>query len=121
MKSAPKKHIKKENGLFTKESIGITLILFSVISVVLMLFSDALFGRQWIYTQFLYGVFGYFAFAVFAALFYYGAILLAAKRASGKNYGASAAVLIFLFLLVCLIHSLTAPQAEGGYAEYITY
>ncbi|MBQ7164112.1 MAG: hypothetical protein IJR61_02140 [Clostridia bacterium] len=119
MKSASKRHTKKENGFVSGETFGITLILFSVISAILMLLSDVLFGRQWFYTQFLYGVFGYFAFAVFAVLCYFGVILLIGKRRAGGNGKKSALVALFLFLLVCLIHSLTAADAGDGYGAYI--
>ncbi|MBP5307628.1 MAG: DNA translocase FtsK, partial [Clostridia bacterium] len=119
MKSA-KKQAKNDNGLFSKESVGIALILFSVISAVLMLLSDAWFVRQWFYTQFLYGVFGYFAFALFAALCYFGIILLSAVKKRKGNAKKSFLIFVFLFFLICLAHTVTANDAETGYSSYIT-
>ncbi len=118
MKNVYREPEKKQSKLFTSETFGMTLILFSSISVLLLLLSDLLFGQQWFYTQFLFGVFGYFSFALLVALGYLGVIMVLGRRPSG-DWKKISLISILLFLLVCLIHTITAQNIDTGFSSYL--
>ena len=119
MKNSAKNSYKRANGIFTREVFGITLILFSVISVTLMLLSEALFGSQWFYTRFLYGAMGYSSFALFAGLIAAGVFLLTGKREKSDPARTVLAVL-FAVLFFGLIHSATSGDRSSGFKTYVS-
>ncbi|MBP5193304.1 MAG: hypothetical protein J6126_01090 [Clostridia bacterium] len=119
MEKASGKTAYKSGGVFTRETIGMTLILFSVLSIVLLLLSDVLFSTQWFYTRFLYGSFGYFSFALFASLTVIGGRMLADKRRRAE-FRQALFVILFAIFAVGLVHVVTAPLAPGSYGNYIS-
>lgn len=119
MKREKDKRESNSGSLFTKETFGMALVLFSAVSLILMLLSDVLFGGQWIYTQFFYGALGYFSFAVFIVLGYLGVVTVLDKKGSGEKWKVVLLASLLLVFLVCLVHTITASDPMGGFSEYI--
>lgn len=109
----------KRSYIFTRETLGMTLMLFSVI----MLF--ILFTRTWALgtvgaeiCRFMYGTFGYGAYLVLALAAYFGVWLVAEKSVKLKpSLALSIAACTLVFFL--LIHSVTTRNMSldsyGGY------
>lgn len=112
--------------IFTRETIGMTLLLFSVVVLFILLTREAVvsnFGKA--ICTFMYGAFGYGAYFVIALLSYFGVWLVAEKKIKVKasiKLSISAGV-IALFLL---FHAVTTRNMSldsfGGYlnANYMS-
>lgn len=112
---------KDREKIFTRETAGIILVLFSVLALVVLFSRDVIFGNVgFAISSFLLGVFGYCSVAVLAALIYAGSVLITGKRlaVSGKTAGFCALLLVFL---VCLVHTITAAVGGIGYGSYGEY
>ncbi|MCI5837924.1 MAG: DNA translocase FtsK [Christensenellaceae bacterium] len=119
MSQKPETSKKNREGLFTAESFGMALVLYSVLSIIFLLLSDVLFGKQWFYTQFFYGVFGYFSFVFFVVFTYLGVSIVLNKSRSSGNGGKAVLIILFLALLGCLLQTVTAGDVSGGFASYV--
>lgn len=115
---------KKKSGscsyIFTRETIGMTLLLFSVVVLFILISRDAVlsnFGAA--ICTFMFGAFGYGVFFVMALLIYLGVWLVAEKKIKIKPSLAlsiSASVLV-LFLL---FHSVTTKNMTiASFGEYL--
>ena len=68
---------KDKDGIFTRETMGIVLVLFAVLALVFLITRDVVFGSVgFAISSFLLGAFGYCSYAVLAALVYAGVVLL---------------------------------------------
>ncbi len=110
---------KNTGGIFSAETLGMALVLFSSISVLLMLLSDVLFGHQWFYTQFLYGVFGYFAFPVFVSLCCIGVNMVLRRKGKKAEWKNVVLYVLMLFFVVSLVQVITASDIKGNFHNYI--
>ena len=114
---------KEKDGIFTRETVGIVLVLFAVLALVLLITRDVVFGSVgFAISSFLLGTFGYCSYAVLAALVYAGVVLLTGKRITASRKTVWLCVLLFV-CLVCLVHTITAAVsgiAYGGYGEYLS-
>ena len=110
------------NRILTRETLGIVLELFALLSLVILLTRSVVFGSVgFAISSFLLGVFGYCAYAALAALVYGGAVLITGKRLTAPRKIVVPAVLLFV-CLVCLVHTITAAAggiAYGSYGEYL--
>lgn len=112
---------KKESDVFSKETIGMVLILFSTLALV------CLFTRELVFSAvgqavngFLFGVFGWFAFPLFVWLIVMGVYLVCGRTlpVSGKNRLFSYLTVVLAFLL---IHAITSASMIGeGYGAYLS-
>lgn len=109
-------------GIFTRETAGIILILFAVVSLVFLITRSAVFGEVGsAVSSFLLGVFGYCSYAVLAALVYGGVVLIRGKKSSAPRRRVLLCTLLFV-LLVLLVHTITAQTgglAYDGYGDYL--
>lgn len=112
-----------KDKILTRETVGIVLELFALLTFVIMVTRSIIFGGVGLaISSFLLGTFGYCTYALLAALVYLGFVLITGKKlaVSGKTVGLC--VLCFVFL-VCLVHTITASAAGigyGGYGEYLS-
>ena len=108
-------------GIFTRETAGIVLILFSVVSLVFLISRRTIFGEVgFAASSFLLGVFGYCSYAVLAALVYGGVVLIRGKKSSVPRRRVLLCALLFV-LLVCLVHTITAQTGGLSYESYGEY
>lgn len=113
------KQIDKQS-LFTKETFGVILLLFSTLCVVCLITRGSIFYQpgEWI-NSFLFGVFGYFAYGVMLFLISVSVMLIVGKKPIIPTK------LVWLFtaffcLLVLLLHAVSLNDAEGTFGEYLT-
>lgn len=114
----PKKDTK--SLIFTKETLGVVLILFATLMLVCLITRDAIFSLPGQYiNSFLFGIMGYAAYPVVISLIVLGVLLVSGKKipVSKKRK------LLFLgaFLLLNLIvHTITMHgDASLSYGEYL--
>ena len=112
---------KDKDRIFTRETMGIVLVLFAVLALVLLITRDVVFGSVgFAISSFLLGTFGYCSYAVLAALVYAGIVLITGKKFSVSRKTAWLCVLLFA-CLVCLVHTITAATSGISYASYGEY
>lgn len=112
---------KEKDGIFTRETAGIVLVLFSVIALVVLISRRVIFGNVgFAISSFLLGTFGYCSYAVLAALIYGGVVLIVGKKRTAPRRRVALSVLLFLFL-VALVHTITAAVGEIEYSSYGEY
>ena len=115
---------KDKDRILTRETMGFVLVLFAVIALVILISRRAIFGSVgWAFSSFLLGVFGYCAYAVLAALIYWGIVLISGKKVSARKKTVALCVLAFVFF-VCLIHTITCQaggiSSRGSYGGYLS-
>lgn len=116
-----KNNDKKTSYIFTKETLGMTVLLFTTI-VLLMLFTRekvfSVIGRD--ICTFMYGTFGYGSYVLLAALAYFGEWLIFGKSFSAP-FKKTLAITLTALCLVFLFHSVTTRNFElSGYGKYIS-
>ncbi len=110
-----------ENLIFTKETFGVVLVLFSTLCLVCLITRETIFSSiGQAVNSFLFGCFGFFAYAVIAYLISLGVIMIGGKP---SNLTAKRKVLItFGFLSLCIIlQIITAPKGQMSFDEYLTF
>ena len=115
---------KKEDNnnkqtIFTRETLGVTLILFATLSLVCLITRGAVFSApgQFI-NAFLFGVFGMFAFAVVTFVIAIGVLLVTGKKI--KMSVKRKVLITTAFSLIALItHVITLHGSGLGYGEYL--
>ncbi|MBQ1269430.1 MAG: hypothetical protein IIY09_03005, partial [Clostridia bacterium] len=107
------------NRIMTAETFGMVLALFAVLLLVVVLTGETLlgsFGAQ--VSGFMFGAFGYLAFAVLAGLLYAGIALVIGKRPGGKIAPEILALLTVLFC-VCAFHvGKSDALSQTSFKEY---
>ena len=122
LKVSDKKKNKSEkvSYILTKETIGMTLMLFGVIVFVMLLSYDKIFaGFGWAICTFMYGVFGYGSLLVVMLLAYLGEWLVFGKK---LKVGVKKTLTICLtaVMLFFLFHAATTHSYPiNGYGKYI--
>lgn len=115
-----KREDKKQNAIFTKEFAGMVLILFATLLLVCMLTGEAVFSTPGQYVcAFMFGTFGYAAFAVIAGMYTGGIRLVTGKKIyrAGKK---SALCLVSAALILLLINTIMLRAYAGeGYGGYL--
>ncbi|MBO4594119.1 MAG: hypothetical protein J5697_00285 [Clostridia bacterium] len=109
---------EEKKGIFTKETFGVVIMLFSALSLVLVITRGAVFGMPGVWVNsFFFGCFGYFSFILCAYLFYLGFSLLTEKKLPlSKRIKVLAA--LFIAVLAVLTQTISV-KATGTYGEYI--
>ena len=112
----------KENKslVFTKETLGVVLILFATLCLVCLITRENIFSAVGLHVNsFLFGCFGFFAYGVLIYAIVMGVLLI-----SGKSTGISAKRKFYItlsFVLIALIsHIATIGSGEMTYGEYIS-
>lgn len=112
---------KKESSIFTAETLGVVLILFSALVLVCLITRDGVFSAPGKFiNEFFLGCFGYFAYllTIFGAV--YGVLLITGKKINTTRKKKS---IIFLCVLVLalLVHAITMHDySELPYGEYLS-
>lgn len=117
-----KKDDKKDRLVFTRETLGVVMILFATLSLVCLITGDKVFSVPGAYIRaFLLGVFGYFSFAITAGLIFAGIYLVVDKKIGLIDKKAKIFVVLLVISVVFLIHSITAREISSlSYGEYLT-
>lgn len=111
---------KKVSYIFTRETLGVTLLLFCAIVFVMLV------TRQYVFADigtavctFMYGTFGYGSFLVLAMLAYLGEWLTFEKKIK-ISFRKAFTLALTVFMLFLLFHTVTTRNYEmGGYGKYI--
>ncbi|MDE7379425.1 MAG: hypothetical protein K2N14_00085, partial [Clostridia bacterium] len=114
-----KKNDGKRSYILTRETLGMTLLLFCFVVTVILLTNDFIFldfGKA--VCTFMYGTFGYASYIVVALLAYLGEWLVFEKKVR-FNLRCTLLVVATLFMLFMLFHSVTTAKYDmasyGGY------
>lgn len=88
-----------KDRILTRETVGMVVVLFAALALLILITRSLIFGSVgFAISSFLLGTFGYCSYAVLAALFYLGFVLITGKRiTAGKKMTA-------LCVLLSLIH-----------------
>ena len=114
------KHSDKDR-ILTRETVGMVVILFAALALLILITRSLIFGSVgFAISSFLLGTFGYCSYAVLAALFYLGFVLITGKKITATKKMVALCVLFFA-LLVCLVHTITAAVGEIAYGSYGGY
>lgn len=110
-----------KDRILTRETVGMVVILFAALALLILITRSLIFGSVgFAISSFLLGTFGYCSYAVLAALFYLGFVLITGKKiAVGKK--TVCLCILFFCLLVCLVHTITAAVGEIAYGSYGGY
>ncbi|MBE7083865.1 MAG: DNA translocase FtsK [Clostridiales bacterium] len=110
---------EKKQSVFTRETFGVVLILFATLSLVCLITRGSVFSLpgEWV-NSFLFGCFGYFAFAVVLWCIIGGVRLVADKkpRVSLKQ---RALMTLGFILIATLTHIATMSGNELSYTDYL--
>ena len=122
--SGKKKNNNKKNEgarVFTRETFGLVLALFTLVALVMFVSRGAIFGAVGeAVSSFLLGVFGYGTFVV-AALLVYASVALVSGKAIKAPVGAVVTASLFVLFAFCLAHTITAAVAGIPYEGYGAY
>lgn len=112
-------HKKDKASVFTRETVGMTLLLFSAVLLLIAVAGRFILGDIGVaITAFLAGLFGYLTYPVLILVIYYSVVLVFGKKlVSSKWVGLFAALLGAVFLVV---HLATSERfCSGGYGAYL--
>lgn len=114
---------KKEGKslIFTKETLGVVLILFATLMLICLITRGAIFSTPGEYVNsFLFGIMGYFAYPVVIGLIVLGVCMVSGKkiRLHGKR---KLLFIVSVILLDLIIHTITMHGDAGlSYGEYLS-
>ncbi|MBR1983923.1 MAG: hypothetical protein IKA12_04480 [Clostridia bacterium] len=113
------KNNKQQSTVFTKQTLGVVLVLFATVCLICLITRGSVFytpGR-WI-NSFLFGCFGYFAYAVDFFAIYVGAMMVLSRKSSISS-SVKFKITALCFLTVLLLHVISHNDASLSYAEYL--
>lgn len=123
MNSTRKEKNKSERSVFTKETLGVIIVLFTTLCLVCLITRDQVFSAPGQYVSaFLFGAFGYFAYAVAAWGEITGIFLITDKR-TGFSAKRKALITFSFLSLVTFLHLLSMGDNGGAgytFADYIS-
>ncbi len=110
---------KEKNSIFTRETVGMTLLLFSALALLICLTRSLMFGDVGIaITAFLLGCFGYLAYPMLALLICISVQLVIGKRFLPRRWTGWALSLICIVFFI--VHLATSARFLGeGYGSYL--
>lgn len=122
MNGLGRKKENKENDqiVFTRETLGVVLILFATLCLICLITREALFsyiGQA--VNAFLFGCFGFFAYAVTVFVMAIGVMLISGKKTGFSKKKKWLTTLIF-FTVALISHIATIGSAGYSYGEYIS-
>lgn len=121
MNSLGRNNDQKENkqSVFTKETVGVVLILFATLLFVCLITGDGIFSVPGKFVNaFMLGCFGYFSFLVTALMLVEGILLVAEKRLP-LSLKQKVFVAIILSLVALLVHIVTMRGTDLDYGSYL--
>lgn len=111
---------EKKQSIFTRETFGVVTILFSTLCLICLITGDALFSTPGgLVSAFLFGCFGFFAYAVISWAIVIGVLLVCDKKI---NISLKRKVLFTLgFSLIALLSHVISMSGESyTYGEYLS-
>lgn len=110
----------KNESVFTKETLGVVLILFATLCLICLFSGGAIFSVPGEYVSwFLLGCFGYFAFVIDLGVIAIGVCLLIDKKIK-FSVRQKVVYSLFLTMLALLVHTISMHnQASLTYGEYL--
>ncbi len=113
------KNKSNSSMVFTKETLGVVLVLFATLMLVCLISGAGIFSAPGQYVKgFLLGVFGYFAYVVVVFLFGYGALLVVDKKIPLPNR-VKRLVALGLVLAALLTHVITMSGEALPFGAYL--
>ena len=116
-----KKEDKDNNNqsIFTKETLGVVLVLFATLCLVCLITRGAVFSAPGKFVNaFLFGCFGIFAYAVVFFVVIIGVLLITDKK-TGLSTKRKALFTLAFSLIALIAHVISMSGKELGYGEYI--
>ena len=114
-----KKQKKDDAPIFTRETLGVVLILFATLCLVCLITRDAVFSVPGKYVNaFLFGCFGYFAYAVDIFVILLGVLLVFDKK-TGISAKRKTLVTLFFFLAAVITHVITMHGKDLAFKDYL--
>ncbi|MDE6273678.1 MAG: hypothetical protein K2L87_01355 [Clostridiales bacterium] len=115
------KQNKDKVSVITKETVGMTLLLFSALALLITITRSLMLGEVGVaITAFFLGVFGYLTYPLLVLSIYFSLTLVTGKKLiKGKWIGLCSALLAAVFLIVHLATS-TRFVGEEGYGAYLS-
>ena len=111
----------KKESVFTRETLGVVLMLFSTLCLVCLIAGGKIFSAPgaWV-SGFLYGAFGYFAYVFCALGLVYGFVLVSGKKLK-TTVKMKLEIAFVLVALALLLHAITmhGVNANITYGEYL--
>lgn len=124
MKDSSKNKTKKQQrnanmqAIFTKETLGVILMLFSALSMVCLITRDAVFSLPGKFVNsFLFGCFGVFAYAVVLWVFLLG-VFTTFDLKTGLSAKRKVLITVFFFLSALITHIVTMSGKNLEFSEY---
>ena len=109
-----------KQSVFTAETFGVVLVLFSAFAFVCLISRDKIFSAPGQFVnRFLLGTFGYLSYPLSLFCICFGVFKVAGKKFYG-TYKQKLSVLLIVFLITMLIHAATMHGGEySSYGEYL--
>ncbi len=111
---------KEKRLLFTKETLGVVMVLFATLCLICLITREKLFsiiGQA--VNSFLFGCFGFFAYAVIIFVLGWGILLIGGKKL-GVSKKHKALITIAFLLLAIILHIATVSSNGLTFGEYIS-
>ncbi|MBO5926603.1 MAG: hypothetical protein J6Q38_03490, partial [Clostridia bacterium] len=113
---------EKDNKFFTIEFFGVTLIIFSFLLLVCLLFGSSVLFELGEEIKFsLLGAFGYFAYPFLLSLNVVGFMMLLGKKPSKASVLSTLKYSFTLVLILCLFTVITNLKNPSNFNEYVSY
>ncbi len=113
------KQQKEKSLLFTKETMGVVMVLFSTLCLICLITREKLFSVIGLsVNSFLFGCFGFFAYALSIYFIGKGIFLISGKKLN-ISLKRKALTTLGFFVLVAILHIITASSEGLSFSEYI--
>lgn len=120
MKKSLKRNQEETRNLITKEIVGMTFVLFSVLSLFCMLLGDVIYPIGGIVRGFLLGAFGYYSFFFQLLCIFFGLDLILAKPLFSKRVRAIFyAVNVLLLCVLCIVQTFVVMKGDHTFFEFV--
>ena len=111
---------KAASAVFTKETLGVIIVLFSTLCLICLITRDAVFSAPGKYIgDFLMGVFGYFAFPLSLWAIYKGVMLVIEKKIS-LSFKKKSLIAVAVLCVALFAHIVSMGGDYASYGEYIS-
>lgn len=114
-----KKEKENKNLVFTRETLGVVLILFATLVLVCLITRDSVFSMVGLHVNsFFFGCFGFFAYGVTIFAVIMGVLLVSGKK-TGLSYKKKFFITLIFSLVTLIAHIATIGAGEMSYGAYI--
>ncbi|MBQ9485946.1 MAG: hypothetical protein IJU83_03810 [Clostridia bacterium] len=111
---------KSASAVFTKETLGVVVVLFATLCLICLITGDAVFSAPGKYVKdFLIGVFGYFAFPAVVYAVFKGVLLIIGKKLE-LSFKRKALIVCAIATAALFSHVLSMGGGYATYGEYIS-